>query len=203
MLTDITMRADIPSAKLWVSLDRGAILMQIAAAGRICSAGGLPGTGNEAVGFVRKLMARGHESVIEHVHVSFVVTCSRACSHQLVRHRLCSFSQESQRYVSYGEGNPPEFYIPPSLGPVHRKHLEVSYGLAAAAYAQALDMGLKPQAARLLLPNGTLTRLMMTANLRQWKHMIKLRTDEAADEEIRALFLKIQNVFQTKLPEIF
>jgi thymidylate synthase (FAD) len=152
---------------------------------------------------VGSLVAKGHESVIEHCHASFVVTCSRACSHQLVRHRLCSYSQSSQRYIRYLEENGPEFYVPPSLGFDEAQHFETAYWLAFSSYLQALDMGLKPQAARLLLPNGTVTKLMVTANLRQWRRMIELRTSEKADAEIRELFFKIRREFQAALPEIF
>jgi thymidylate synthase (FAD) len=194
-------KLDAPTAELWAPLARGPILAKIAAAGRICYDSGPAGTEEEAAKFVKALVDKGHESVIEHCHASFIVTCSRACSHQIVRHRLCSYSQESQRYKVYKDRL--DTYLPVPISADHVKVFAGLYNAAYNAYSDLIKEGLQPQAARLLLPNGTLTRLMVTANLRQWRRMIELRTSEKADAEIRELFTRIRREFQAALPEIF
>jgi thymidylate synthase (FAD) len=183
-----------PTARPLDTLDREFILKRIEECGRICYRSADRTTEESASGFVKGLVKSGHLSVLEHINVSFLIICSRACSHQLVRHRLASYSQASQRYIKYQEG---EFYNP------GLPYLDEYYTQTFEGYKALLDLGMKPQEARLVLPNGTLTELVVTTNLRQWKHMIALRTSKAADDEIRALFLDIQRQFREVLPEIF
>ncbi|MDR3152931.1 MAG: FAD-dependent thymidylate synthase [Deltaproteobacteria bacterium] len=202
-MTKPIFRHDIPKAKLWTPLDRDAVLRKIEAAGRTCYASEPGSSIDEAAEFVRRLVRKGHESVLEHESASFLVTCSRACSHQLVRHRLCAYSQESQRFVRHGEDKPLEFYVPPAMEADQRELLEEICNIAALNYWLALPVGRPPQEARMLLPNATVTRLMVTANLRQWRHMIRQRTSPQADAEIRELFWAIGEEFQRVLPEIF
>ena len=127
-----------------------------------------------------------HTSVLEHVTVTFRINgISRACSHQLVRHRLASFVQESQRYTKIDLSR--EWYVvPPTIAErldFFVEHIE----RCGDAYQSALDAGIKPEDARYLLPEATKTNLVVTMNLREFESFYKLRSDKAAQWEIREL----------------
>lgn len=128
----------------------------------------------------------GHTSVLEHVTVTFRINgISRACSHQLVRHRLASFVQESQRYTKI-DTNTGDWYITPPrmVGvPEYKRHME----RCGDAYQSALDAGIKPEDARYLLPEATKTNLVVTMNLREFESFYKLCSDKEAQWEIREL----------------
>lgn len=161
-----------PSAK-WLPFDADAILHRIEYAGRVCYRSQ---TKDIPRAFVRRLIASGHESVLEHCSLSAEIVCSRACSHQIVRHRLCAYSQESQRYVNYSKQG---YDI---IG-------DFDCSQAIAQYEQLLAEGCKPEEARSVLPNCMATRLVMTTNLRQWRHIFKERAlNPHAQDEIRGLF---------------
>lgn len=131
----------------------------------------------------------GHTSVLEHVTVTFRINgISRACSHQLVRHRLASYVQESQRYTKIDLSR--EWYVvPPAIAASDDRydffveHME----RCGDAYQSALDAGIKPEDARYLLPEATKTNLVVTMNLREFESFYKLRSDKAAQWEIREL----------------
>lgn len=131
----------------------------------------------------------GHTSVLEHVSITFrIYGISRACSHQLVRHRLASYVQESQRYTKIDLSR--EWYVvPPTIAESDDiydffvEHME----RCGDAYQSALDVGIKPEDARYLLPEATKTNLVMTMNLREFESFYKLRSDKAAQWEIREL----------------
>lgn len=131
----------------------------------------------------------GHTSVLEHVTATFRIKgISRACSHQLVRHRLASFVQESQRYTKIDLSR--EWYVvPPAIAEsddrldLFIEHME----RCGDAYQSALNAGIKPEDARYLLPEATKTSVVMTMNLRELESFYKLRSDHAAQWEIREL----------------
>lgn len=128
----------------------------------------------------------GHTSVLEHVTVTFrIFGISRACSHQLVRHRLASFVQESQRYTKIDTSTGDWYITPPKMVgvPEYKRHME----RCGDAYQSALDAGIKPEDARYLLPEATKTSVVMTMNLREFESFYKLRIDKAAQWEIREL----------------
>lgn len=128
----------------------------------------------------------GHTSVLEHVTVTFrIFGISRACSHQLVRHRLASFVQESQRYTKIDTSTGDWYITPPRMVgvPEYKRHME----RCGDAYQSALDAGIKPEDARYLLPEATKTSVVMTMNLRELESFYKLRIDKAAQWEIREL----------------
>lgn len=128
----------------------------------------------------------GHTSVLEHVTVTFSIKgISRACSHQLVRHRLASFVQESQRYTKI-DTNTGDWYVTPPrmIGvPEYKRHMK----RCGDTYQSALDAGIKPEDARYVLPEATKTSVVMTTNLRELEAFYKLRSDKAAQWEIREL----------------
>ena len=159
--------------------------------------------------FVKKILESEHESVVEHCSVTVRFTCSRACSHQLVRHRIASYSQESQRYVNYSRGKfgSQITFIKPvdfdTMSTEQQFKYKVAMESAEKSYMSLLEAGLKPQQARGVLPNDTKTELVVTMNLRSWRHFFKLRTDKHAQLEIRTLANNLLNQFKEKIPVIF
>jgi len=152
--------------------------------------------------FCLMLIKRGHESVLEHCLVSARIVCDRSTSHQLVRHRLCAFSQESQRYVAYRETLrviDPQFQFA-DLNEYWHKSME----LAALIYRHALDAGERPEKARAILPNCTATELVMSANLRQWRHVFEERAiNSRAQGQIRKLMSDLLIRLHSIVPCLF
>ncbi|MGD9048251.1 MAG: FAD-dependent thymidylate synthase, partial [Anaerolineae bacterium] len=141
--------------------------------------------------FLQARIREGHESIIEHANVTFEITgISRACSHQLVRHRLASYSQESQRYVDMAA---PEFVIPPSVAdnPQARAIWDEFMDQVSDTYRRLRELGTRKEDARFVLPNATATRIIVTMNFRSLRHLISVRCDKAAQWEIRALALEM------------
>ncbi|MFO7796360.1 MAG: FAD-dependent thymidylate synthase [Promethearchaeati archaeon] len=153
--------------------------------------------------FIKMIVKRGHESVLEHAYASFRISgISRALTHQLVRHRLCSFTQKSQRYVDEKNFN----YIEPEdiekNIEAHNIYFELMEDIRKK-YKQLRDFGIKKEDARYILPNSTTSELVMTANFRELRHFIKLRGEKAAQWEIRNLAIIILRILKEKVPEVF
>jgi thymidylate synthase (FAD) len=169
-------------------------------AGRACyrSAGrGEPGK------FLRARLREGHESIIEHASVTFEISgISRACSHQLVRHRLASYSQESQRYVDMRE---PEFVVPPSVAesPEAQAVWDEFAAQVTETYRRLRQLGVRKEDARFVLPNATATRIIVTMNFRSLRHFFTVRGDKAAQWEIRALALEMLRQVHALAPSVF
>lgn len=139
----------------------------------------------EMEALIRRVVSSGHYSVLEHVSFSFGVTgMSRACSHQLVRHRIASYSQQSQRYVKAGG----DFVIPPSIEGRLRGKFEKAVGQVHKLYQAMLAEGIPKEDARYVLPNCTPTNLVITMNLRELIHASSVRLCNRAQWEIRELF---------------
>jgi thymidylate synthase (FAD) len=169
-------------------------------AGRVCyrsQSQGDPGR------FLRARIREGHESIIEHASATFEISgISRACSHQLVRHRLASYSQESQRYVDMSD---PQFVIPPDIADNPRA-MEIWRGVVdeiKAAYQELRELGIRKEDARFLLPNAAATRIVMTMNFRELRHFIRLRSQLAAQWEIRELANQILDIMHEVAPSVF
>ncbi len=138
----------------------------------------------------------GHHSVLEHVSFTLAIDgVSRALTHQLVRHRLASYSQQSQRYVKYEENDKkPEFIIPEKIKKsiaAKKYYLETMQSIFES-YRTLIDMGIPAEDARYLLPNGIETKLIMTMNLRELISASKLRLCFRAQAEIQKLFIEIR-----------
>lgn len=148
-------------------------------------------TGKSDLGFKRakSCFKLGHMSVFEHVSATWRIEgISRACSHQLVRHRLASFCQLSQRYVAVNTGA--DWYVvPPSIRDDDRMLEEYASEMwrCAEHYKSLLDDGVKPEDARYVLPEATKTDIIVTMNLREFMSFYALRSDKAAQWEIREL----------------
>lgn len=167
--------------------------------GRICY-DSAPG---DAEKFIGKLIKRGHDSVLEHASATFEVECSRACSHQLVRHRIASYSQRSQRYVKENE---PQYVMPNSIAESPEAALLFTQGMEEAwgLYGQLLRMGVKPEDARFVLPNACLTKLRVTMNFRSWRHFIAERgLNPHAQWEIRGIAIEVLTQLYRVAPSCF
>lgn len=182
----------------------------IAAAARLCyapvgAAELLETMSDEAVRKVLKvIITSGHTSALEHASYTFAIDgVSRALTHQLVRHRLASYNQQSQRYVSYAEE--PEFIVPPSIAenPAALKRYKAANAAAFAAYRELLDSGVAPEDARYLLPNAMETKIVVTMNVRELLHFLELRCCNRAQWEIRALALSMLDLAEPTAPYIF
>jgi len=157
---------------------------------------------------LRRLMKTGHESVIEHISISVRIICDRGITHELVRHRLCSFSQESTRYANYSkEKFGKEITV---IRPFFWEKGSQAYELwadamqnAEWAYFDLLSEGAKPQEARSVLPNGLKTDIVTTANIRNWKHIFNLRCSKASHPQIRQIMLPMLAEFYKRLPVLF
>ncbi|NPV09732.1 MAG: FAD-dependent thymidylate synthase [Anaerolineae bacterium] len=170
-------------------------------AGRACYRSEPRGNAGE---FIRRRISEGHESIIEHASATFDISgISRACSHQLVRHRIASYSQESQRYVDMAD---PEFVVPPSVAadPEASAAFERFCDTVGAAYRELRERGVRKEDARFVLPNATATRIVVTMNFRSWRHFIKLRgLDPAAQWEIREVAWRVLEALHEQAPSVF
>ena len=146
----------------------------------------------------------GHESVIEHASATFYIRASRVLTHELVRHRLASYSQRSQRYVKEIERH---YIRPPELSQVAKNKageiFEKAMQEAWQAYGKLLRLGIKPEIARYVLPNACETQIVMTMNFRELRHFIKLRTSERALPEMRAVAGEIKRIMKDQAPRVF
>lgn len=140
-----------------------------------------PGSLYEYKKLIKKCYEAGHESILEHVSVTFHVTCSRACSLQLVRHRLASYAQQSQRYVKYEDID----YINKFFNSKNAVYLSNTVRQAEDYYKCLIELGIEPEEARYVLPECTATHLVVTINLRELIHFLQLRLCNKAQDEIR------------------
>lgn len=168
-------------------------------AGRTCYKANKPDyTPEEVDKFIRKLIKAGHESPLEHLSFTVKFITDRGLSHELVRHRLATFTQESTRYVNYSKdkfGNEITCIMPDygcykwtdETDQIFRK----AYQQCEENYMALINAGMSPQYARAVLPTGLKTELVMTANIREWRHILKLRLNPAAHPDIRFLCYQI------------
>jgi len=169
-------------------------------AGRICyrsESRGEPGK------FIQARVREGHESIIEHTSASFEISgISRACSHQLVRHRLASYSQESQRYVDMSD---PEWALPADLME-SEEAMEVWQAFAGEvkdAYRALRELGIRKEDARFVLPNAAATRIIVTMNFRELLHFFRIRISRAAQWEIRDVGVRMLELVYPHAPSVF
>lgn len=164
---------------------------KIEIAGRVCYQSEPKGDPEK---FIRMIIKRGHESVLEHGSLTFKLRTNRAIANEIVRHRLASYSQESTRYVKYDDI---EFIPGEKLKDPNLENLLLS---AELAYKLLLTTDFKPEEARDILPNATATTLVMTMNFRELRHFLKLRLDRAAHPQIRELAGMILEILKEKYP---
>ena len=147
---------------------------------------------------------RGHHSTLEHISFTCRFITSRGVTHELVRHRLCAFSQESTRYVKYdGDVQIIEPWWFKNPKPEQYNIWENSINSSIVAYQNLLRIGASPQAARGVLPNDLKTDIVVTANLREWRHILSLRLDLAAHPDIRRVMVPVASYLMERLPLFF
>lgn len=184
--------------------DYSEMLRIVEAAARTCYKSEDKACNGSAEKLIRACINRGHESVIEHVGATMRFVCDRGVSHELVRHRLCSFSQESTRYVRY-DGDM-EFVEPwwwnEATEEKQRRYAK-AWAFCEVAYKDSIDAGDAPQAARAVLPNAMKTEVVTTANIREWRHIFKLRCDKAAHPDMVRIMKLAFDFFKKSAPVFF
>lgn len=206
------MRIIEPSYEILTEISEGGIkeLQHIEKIGRVCykSEDKITEDGESAKKFVKMLIGRGHEAMIEHSSLSVKFVVDRGVSHELVRHRIASFAQESTRYCNYSKDkfdNGITFIKPFFFEEGTERYNTWAQGMAMAekCYLVLIDMGATPQEARSVLPNSTKTEITITANYREWRAFFKLRTAKAAHPQMQEVTRPLLKELKTRLPIIF
>ena len=172
-------------------------------AGRTCYQSCAKGGPECRRAFIEKIIRSGHHSVLEHAYAAFRITgVSRSFSHQLVRHRLCAFSQQSQRRVNQADFS---FIEPPAIAqhPEAHRVFRAAMAGARAAYRQLRSLGIPNEDARFVLPNATQTEIVVSANFREFRHILSLRCDGKAQWEIRTAALRMLAILKRVAPSVF
>jgi thymidylate synthase (FAD) len=169
-------------------------------AGRVCYRSQSRG---DPAAFLRARLREGHESLVEHASATFEVSdISRACSHQLVRHRIASYSQESQRYVDLSD---PQLVIPDEIA-ANEGAIQVwnrTVEQLKASYQDLRRLGIRKEDARFVLPNATATRIVVTMNFREYLHFFRLRIAPEAQWEIRRMAMEMLRQLTSYAPTVF
>ena len=204
-----------PSIEIIDAPSYDAMLKKIEQIGRVCYKSEDKITDDSAEQFVRGIIKRGHESVIEHCGISVKVICDRGVTHEIVRHRLASYSQESTRYCNYADGKFDGHItvIDPITGfgwDLNDNKDEAKYLIwmnammdADRHYLDMIAVGATPQEARSVLPNSLKTEIVMTMDLREWRSVLRLRCGKAAHPQIREIADKIRDEFVKRYPVFF
>lgn len=202
------MKIISPNVEILSPVDGQAILKHIELCGRVCYKSEAKITDTSAATFVRGIIKRGHESVLEHFNITVKFICDRGVSHEIVRHRMASYCQESTRYCNYSNDSfggeitiiRPNFLVEGTEG--WQYWLEACW-TAERRYFDLLNFGCTPQEARAVLPNSLKTEVVMTANLREWRHFFKLRTAQAAHPQMREVATLLLRRMQELIPVVF
>ena len=177
------------------------LLQDIERIGRVCYKSEHRITSSSAAPFVRNIIERGHESVLEHISITVRFITDRAIANELVRHRIAAYSQESTRYCNYKDKI--EFIYPKNVSDKQLQLIMEACACAATTYQALIADGATPEVARDVLPLCTKTELIATYNLREWRHVLRLRTDKAAHPKMRELMQTLLQFFQGLVPIIF
>lgn len=200
-----------PGFKVMTKIDRCDILKFIEECGRTCYKSEDKITEDSASKFVRSLINRNHTAMIEHFSITVKFICDRGVSHEIVRHRIASFAQESTRYCNYIKddfGSEITVIKPLFLdeGTDGYNIWKASCQAAEDAYFDLLNWGCTAQEARSVLPNSLKTEIVVTMNLREWRHFFNLRalgTTGKPHPQMKEIALPLLNYFKEALPEVF
>lgn len=183
------------------------VLKRLERYARVCykSEDNLSAEGSER--FIRSKIKLGHESIIEHEKITVMFVIDRGVSHELVRHRIAAYSQESTRYCNYANEKfgeeitviEPYYY----LGTGNYQNWQVACENTERAYLNLLAAGSSPQEARSVLPNSLKTEIVVTFNMREWRHFFALRCDKAAHPQMRQVAIPLLLLFRDRLPGLF
>lgn len=202
------MQAIKAYTQIYGDIDGQEILNKIERCGRVCYKSESKIEEGSAAKFVAAIIKQGHETVLEHASVTVKFVVDRGVSHEIVRHRIASYCQESQRYCNYSKddfGSEITFIIPEYIEYKSSawNMWKTAMSEAENSYFELLNYGLTPQEARAVLPNSTKTELIMTANLREWRTFFKLRCDKAAHPQMREVTIPLLKDFQELIPVVF
>ncbi len=202
------MRIVLPSHEILFMETGDEMLKRIEQSGRTCYKSEDLIDTDSAGGFVKRIIRSGHHSVIEHACISVKFICDRGISHELVRHRVASFSQESTRYANYSrEKFGREITV---VRPCFWDEESEAYALwlaamkkAEEAYLDMLKNGARAEQARSVLPNSLKTEVIMTCNVREWRHVLDLRCSRASHSQMRELMLPLLQELFERVPPLF
>lgn len=196
------------SHEIMTTIDGVSILQSIELAGRTCYKSEEKVSANSAAAFIERIISSGHHSVIEHVNITVKFICDRGVTHELVRHRLASYSQESTRYANYSKdkfGKEITVIKPPFWSEDSSEYAEWRKAMECAerSYMRLIEMGARPEQARNVLPNSLKTEIVMTYNVREWRHVLNLRCSKEAHPQIREMMLHLLSELHEKVPVVF
>jgi thymidylate synthase (FAD) len=202
------MKIVSPSHEIMTTIDGASVLQSIELAGRTCYKSENKVTANSAVAFIERIITSGHHSVIEHVNITVKFICDRGVTHELVRHRLASYSQESTRYANYSKdkfGKEITVVKPPFWSEDSAEYAEWRKAMKCAekSYMRLIEMKARPEQARSVLPNSLKTEIVMTCNIREWRHVLNLRCSKEAHPQIREIMLPLLSELHDKVPVVF
>jgi len=189
-------------------IDGVQILKKLELIGRVCwkSEGRITDDSYER--FIKILIERGHEAIIEHESITVVFICDRGVTHEIVRHRIASYAMESTRYCNYSNDkfdNELTFIRPYYWATDSQLYdlWEQQMLKSEDTYLKMIELGATPEEARSILPNSLKTELVVTMNLREWRHFFKLRTASVAHPQMREVVIPLANEFKNLIPIIF
>lgn len=164
--------------------------------------------GESARRMMRTLIENGHEAMLEHEKLTVLFTCDRGISHELVRHRMASFAQESTRYCNYSKGkfgHEVTFIRPCFLDNSSRAYNDWTRTIVECEqrYFDMLEAGCKPEEARDVLPTSLKTQVVVTANMREWRHILKLRCAKDAHPQMKELMIPLLMELKRRIPVLF
>lgn len=197
-----------PSFEFLTIIDGQAVLKSIEKIGRVCYKSEEKITNDSAYSFVSRIIKSGHESVIEHEKITVKVICDRGISHEIVRHRIASYSQESTRYCNYSDETfGKELTL---IRPFFWNTDKEKYSLwldtmqkIEKNYNNLIELGAKPEEARCILPNSLKTEVVITMNLREWRHFFKLRTAPKAHPQMLEITIPLLRKMKEQIPVVF
>lgn len=196
------------------------ILKKLERASRTCYKSENKINADSAKRLISMIISKGHESCLEHEKLTIRMVTDRGVTHEIVRHRIASYSQESTRYCNYGNAKEITVVLPSVFYDIHEKYSKVEHSLtdsiswryfywlsacekAEDSYLKMIEAGAAPQEARSVLPNSLKTEIVVTMNFRELRHFLRLRTSKAAHPDMRALVIPLFKELKEKIPIIF
>lgn len=197
-----------PSFEIMDDIDGAKILQKLEHCGRVCYKSEDKITEGSAEKFIGMILKSGHESVLEHEKLTVKFICDRGVTHEIVRHRIASYSQESTRYCNYSKdkfGNELTFIRPCFWADDSEEYAVWKQAMEdiEKTYVKLISLGAKPEEARSILPNSLKTEIVCTMNLREWRHFFRLRTAERAHPQIREISVALLDELKKRIPVIF
>lgn len=197
-----------PSFEIMDDIDGAKILQKLERCGRVCYKSEDKITEGSAEKFIGMILKSGHESVLEHEKLTVKFICDRGVTHEIVRHRIASYSQESTRYCNYSKdkfGNELTFIRPCFWADDSDEYAVWKQAMEdiEKIYVKLISLGAKPEEARSILPNSLKTEIVCTMNLREWRHFFRLRTAERAHPQIREISVALLDELKKRIPVIF